>query len=431
MAAYTAHVVAEAGGIVRKLLTQSSGFPLDSRLRSFFGARFGCDLSRVRVHTGLAAQEAAAALAARAFTVGCDVVFADGEYRPETPSGRWLLAHELAHVVQQQDAFDRASDRIGLPTDPAEREADEAADRTLAGLRVPFISRSGERVLRRAVRIDASTAGIDIIAGQARPALALLHGASGPVAVANLTKNFNSDPTKVDWAFDFLGHVNVALGPSDTLAGFTFGFVQYLRHNFTGLFYAGRRPREGSIGMLLDPVITNAYLLDCSPVTTRPFMWPPAKFAQFNGGEQTATMGDHPVLSIKQRELNVLTGVENYLFHIVDDRDAWSMFTVFDRTGKFQHLAHVHWTLRYEFRLKWRGGSPVVENRSRFAPSPAVRGAPTDAALHAALSVIGPAQSPIANDQARLAMRTVLLPPNPHRSDNPGWFNNVPFDFFA
>jgi uncharacterized protein DUF4157 len=68
--------------------------------RDWFAPRFGSDLGHVRVHTDPGAASLAEAVAARAFTVGSHVFFNHGEYRPGTPSGRALLAHELAHVEQ-------------------------------------------------------------------------------------------------------------------------------------------------------------------------------------------------------------------------------------------------------------------------------------------------------------------------------------------
>lgn len=62
------------------------------------------DFSAVRVHTGTAADAAARAVSASAYTVGHDIGFAAGNYRPDTAAGRALLAHELTHVVQQQRA---------------------------------------------------------------------------------------------------------------------------------------------------------------------------------------------------------------------------------------------------------------------------------------------------------------------------------------
>lgn len=76
------------------------GQALGSEQRAFFEPRFGRDFSRVRIHTDGAAACAAAAIGARAYTVGQEIVFGQGEYAP-TPGGRRLLAHELTHVVQQ------------------------------------------------------------------------------------------------------------------------------------------------------------------------------------------------------------------------------------------------------------------------------------------------------------------------------------------
>jgi hypothetical protein len=78
------------------------GRPLDAPTRSFFEPRFGRDFSFVRVHVGAEAAESARSVNALAFTLGRDVVFADGAYAPHTQSGRRLLAHELTHVVQQR-----------------------------------------------------------------------------------------------------------------------------------------------------------------------------------------------------------------------------------------------------------------------------------------------------------------------------------------
>ena len=76
--------------------------PLAPADRAFFGARLGHDFSQVRVHHDARAAEHAQQLSARAFTVGADIHFGAGEYRPGTRGGRQLIAHELAHFVQQQ-----------------------------------------------------------------------------------------------------------------------------------------------------------------------------------------------------------------------------------------------------------------------------------------------------------------------------------------
>jgi len=79
---------------------RGGGQPLAESERRFFEPRFGCDFSRVRVHTGVQAAESARALGARAFTVGSDLVFGASQYDMQTMMGRTLLAHELTHVMQ-------------------------------------------------------------------------------------------------------------------------------------------------------------------------------------------------------------------------------------------------------------------------------------------------------------------------------------------
>jgi hypothetical protein len=80
---------------------RGGGWPLPKSTRAFFERRFGHDFSRVRVHTGEPAVEAAKSVKAKASTMGKDVVFGTGQYSPDTGSGKHLLAHELTHVVQQ------------------------------------------------------------------------------------------------------------------------------------------------------------------------------------------------------------------------------------------------------------------------------------------------------------------------------------------
>jgi uncharacterized protein DUF4157 len=77
------------------------GQSLPDSERAFFEPRFGHDFGNVRIHTDANAAELAQSVNARAYTVGADVVFGAGEWSPGSTAGRRLLAHELAHVVQQ------------------------------------------------------------------------------------------------------------------------------------------------------------------------------------------------------------------------------------------------------------------------------------------------------------------------------------------
>ena len=107
----------------------SSEDRLPSSTAAYFGSRYGHDFSAVRVHTDERAGADARNLHAHAFTVGSDIHFAPGRYEPHTADGQRLIAHELAHVVQQQGqpATDTTPDRSG------ERAADNAAQRAIAG----------------------------------------------------------------------------------------------------------------------------------------------------------------------------------------------------------------------------------------------------------------------------------------------------------
>lgn len=81
--------------------SRGGGMPLGDSTREFMEARFGYDFSSVRVHTGAHSASMNRDIHSHAFTSGSDVYFGAGQYRPETESGKHLLAHELTHVVQQ------------------------------------------------------------------------------------------------------------------------------------------------------------------------------------------------------------------------------------------------------------------------------------------------------------------------------------------
>jgi hypothetical protein len=116
---------------VERTLT-GAGSPLDSQTRGFMESRFGHDFGRVRVHADAAASESARAVRADAYTVGTDIAFRSGLYAPFTTQGRTLLAHELAHVVQQTSGRALPSGIDGGPTDPLEVSADAMAEDALA-----------------------------------------------------------------------------------------------------------------------------------------------------------------------------------------------------------------------------------------------------------------------------------------------------------
>jgi len=115
--------------------SSSTGAPLPEAVMRRFESALGVDLSGVRVHTGEVSERAAEALGAKAYTIGNDIHFATGHYDPSSSAGQHLLAHEIAHTVQQTGAAHRAQFKLAVssPGDNLEQEADRAADAMLAG----------------------------------------------------------------------------------------------------------------------------------------------------------------------------------------------------------------------------------------------------------------------------------------------------------
>ncbi len=155
------------------------GHAPDGGVRAKVEHTTGADLSGVRVHTGAESADAAAAVGARAYTTGTDVHFGAGEYNPGTPDGERLLAHELAHTVQQSGAPATVQRKaLSSEGDASERNADEIADAALAG-------RSGVSVV---------PAGGDVIAREAAPAVT----PRPPVDNAGTATTTHADPTLQD-----------------------------------------------------------------------------------------------------------------------------------------------------------------------------------------------------------------------------------------
>jgi hypothetical protein len=136
---------------------------LDAGTRAVLEPRLGHDFSRVRIHTDERAAQAARSVGARAFTLGQDIVFAQGQYAPGTAPGQRLLAHELVHAAQQQSAGPVRPERPDV-TDrahPAEQEADAAVTAVVNGGR--YVPRQASS--RIIARQDAGVPDASVTAG--------------------------------------------------------------------------------------------------------------------------------------------------------------------------------------------------------------------------------------------------------------------------
>jgi len=136
--------------IVHEVL-RSPGQPLDPGTRAFFEPRFGQDFSQVRTHTDSQAGESAKAVGAHAYTVGNQIVFAPNQLQPEGESGRRLMAHELAHVVQQRGIHTGADapTRVSDPAERSETQAEGAGDQVMRQAAPSELSAPPEHMLQR------------------------------------------------------------------------------------------------------------------------------------------------------------------------------------------------------------------------------------------------------------------------------------------
>ncbi len=138
---------------------RSPGQPLDAATRAFMETRFGHDLSRVRVHDDAAAAKSAQTVNALAYTVGHNVVFGAGLYKPETIHGRRLLAHELTHTIQQNAGASQGEPstlRFADSGHESEREA-EASESNIDQSRSLSVTSMGGFQIARKSPCDALT----------------------------------------------------------------------------------------------------------------------------------------------------------------------------------------------------------------------------------------------------------------------------------
>lgn len=210
--------------IVGEVLGSGTGRALDAGTRAYFEPRFGHDFAEVRVHDDRRADESARSVRALAYTVGSHVVFRAGAFSPATAHGRRLLAHELAHVVQQADASPRswapAGGRSSAPAggaasrslavvpagDRSEREADRIADAVVrADARAPAGGREASphpapRVARQADSEEepaaAPEAAVEDAARVAAPAVgqAPAPGGQGGEVIHSTARSPEEDP---------------------------------------------------------------------------------------------------------------------------------------------------------------------------------------------------------------------------------------------
>jgi hypothetical protein len=263
--------------------------------RAFFEPRFGRDLSAVRIHADEAAARSTRALAAQAYTVGNDIWFGAGRYRPGTSEGRRLLAHELTHVVQQ-DAAPALGDR---GADGPATDGNATGDRTIALVG----ARTGGLRLQRNPDVDFVVHGITA-------------ARDGRLADPDQT-----DPGMVTWAVDFgvtapldaSADVEVTGAAGDDCTAHTVGFMQTVHSQSLVFEYLGRSPGDGSVTVNWT---VDLPIRDGDPGN----MWyEPTANATATACNQHVTprIGDYPTIQgLPKRRTNGSTGRDNFLHSV-------------------------------------------------------------------------------------------------------------------
>ncbi|HEX7505408.1 MAG TPA: hypothetical protein VF550_01470 [Polyangia bacterium] len=249
-------------------------------------------------------------------------------------------------------------------------------------------------------------------------------------AIFHLTQGFNpSDfPQGQRDALTAGAHVPLGGNPGTT----AFGFVQIGRLNHFGAYYAGRIAREGSITILVHepPAMPINVLLDGVGNPPMPFFadltpnWLPPNIH--------CSWGDHPASRVPLRQENFLTSrVPNYLYHYLDDRDFWTIFTA-QEPGKAPHyIAHFQWKLRYDVKFRWRNGNAIVQQSASSLSiiSRKVKGPPKEPDLQSLLiTPRGPRSNLLMGD----ALRRAFSQGSANRQENSNCAPNIiPGDFWG
>lgn len=188
---------ASAGPRAEGRATSGAGQPLDAATRAAMEPRLGHDFSAVRVHADADAARHTALRGAEAVTLGSDIGFAAGRYAPGTPEGRELIAHELAHVVQQS-----GTRGAGQGGEALEAQAHEAGARATHGGEMPALGAAPRTEQRR---IPLRDGGRGLGSGMAR--------------IDELITRLNTISTGLDFAV-VGGALTATLRPGGTLSDF-------------------------------------------------------------------------------------------------------------------------------------------------------------------------------------------------------------------
>jgi hypothetical protein len=300
---------------------------------------FGRELGSVRLHEGALAERSAEAINAVAYTFGNRIVFGAGAFAPTTAAGRRLLAHEIAHVVQQAapNGVSGGSIELGRVDDPQERDAERVAARVAAGRPAGALSRRDSPVLRRVVSIPDDQVSFAVTT---RPTAI-------PAVINTPNAEFNSTEIHM------LGGAGIAGAPGDNCIGHRFGFLQTEWVETNRAYYRGQRDADGSVLVRRDrPPARTAGACQDTSTAGQVFTEDPGETASAPCNSSLAVESiDDPSDDFPLVEHNATTGKDNFLREAQLEFLFTTVFTVRRPDGTFQHLRSVYWNVRWEHRF--------------------------------------------------------------------------------
>jgi hypothetical protein len=397
--------------VLHGCLDPSGAAPLAPSIRHFMEGRFRAGFGDVRIHTGPAAAALCGALRARALTWGRDIAFGAGQYDPVGEAGRRLLAHELAHVLQQRLAVRPGPSPavpVGGPHDDCEGEADQLVEQALAdGLRAP-VTPDAAGAIRR-VTFESDSLQLTIDRKGSGPAIFVQpqgNGVNQGSAVFHLNKNvFRNDGSFFDGmsdvendsalrrisAINIKGSVIAKLDKGEDIGRMDFQFIQVARLLISQKIIAGCEPSGGSVSLdLADPNLFDGagfFLVDSNSVSFPYLVDRNPKPQNLGNGRFLVTndMDDHPFHFVELLGHNPLTNQANLLFFVHHCVAFMSAFVwVNDDSKEVRILAHVPWDVTWQAFFNWPAGptgqptGTFFQQNTQFTVRPWVKGPPAD-----------------------------------------------------
>jgi hypothetical protein len=313
---------------------QSRGVGVPSQVGCGLPAAASHSLGKVRVHNDPSAHAVARALRARAVTVGRSIYMGAGEYQPSTADGRRLLAHEIAHTIQQAGAAVSPVEqlRVSSPSDAEEVEADSFAGRVTAGADDVPIPPHRPTSTAKLLRAITFTTANDVVT-TSDPGVSE-DAATGTFKIAD---GFPTRP-HFHWSEDVTIHGNAG----DKFADWQAGPLQLIRDHWFNVWWDNGDQRTHRKATLTTPVrdslIGHTWTVD---------MLASAPFGK-DGDVRNVRQADSPGVPS--------TPIANPLPDRVSTRGWFNFGSAFvtyisardtsvPKPGAFRHLAHVYWNL--------------------------------------------------------------------------------------